>query len=262
LDDATALHVCADCGASELVRDLLNAGADANAKEANGCCALHLAATHGDAATTQILLPVTTPNTRVQPWSVDSVLAAAAAGVFAKASKPCSVQRVANSAASSERPTDAGATIQSEQHSPPSPEAAARAEARKVAGDALFRSGNCAGAAEHYTAALEDDPHNAVLLSNRSVARLRCGDEQGALADAERAQQLRPQWSKAYFRLGTALHALRRFEEAAQALFQGVQLEPDNVEMARAFRQAVEDGREAYKEEQRKAFSAAHTVTR
>jgi thiazole synthase ThiGH ThiG subunit len=41
-----------------------------------------------------------------------------------------------------------------------------------------------------------------------------------------------------------------------------VQLEPDNVEMARAYRQAVEDGREAYKEEQRKAFSAAHTVTR
>ena len=69
---------------------------------------------------------------------------------------------------------------------------------------------------------------------------------QGALTDAQRCRQLRPRWAKAYFRLGSALHALQRFEEAAQALFEGVQLEPDNIELARAFREAVDDGRRAH----------------
>ena len=248
MDDATALHVCADCGAAELAQLLLAAGADANTSEANGCTPLMLAATNGHTQLTEMLLPVTTPDARVQPWSVAAVLAAAAAGQFAQASAPCS--HVAGDAAAPGQQAGVQAAKQEagagEQHPPPSPEAAARAEAHKTAGDAAFRSGDCSVAVGEYTTALGDDPHNATLLSNRSVARLRSGDMQGALADAQRCRQLRPRWAKAYFRLGSALHALQRFEEAAQALFEGVQLEPDNIELARAFREAVDDGRRAH----------------
>ena len=249
MDDTAALHVCADCGAGELAQLLLAAGADANACEANGCTPLMLAATNGNAQLTEMLLPVTRPDARVQPWSVAAVLAAAASGLFAQASAPCSLV-AGDAAAAGQQQAGVRAAEQEvgagEQHPPPSQEAAARAEAHKTAGDAAFRTGNCASAVGEYTAALADDPHNATLLSTRSVSRLRSGDMQGALADAQRCRQLRPRWAKAHFRLGSALHALQRFEEAAQALFEGVQLEPDNIELARAFREAVDDGRRAH----------------
>ena len=35
----------------------------------------------------------------------------------------------------------------------------------------------------------------------------------------------------------------QRFEEAANAFYEGVQLEPENKELVKAFREAVEDGR-------------------
>jgi hypothetical protein len=35
----------------------------------------------------------------------------------------------------------------------------------------------------------------------------------------------------------------QRFEEAANAFYEGVQLEPENKELVNAFREAVQDGR-------------------
>ena len=46
----------------------------------------------------------------------------------------------------------------------------------------------------------------SALHSNRSACRAALRDFNGALADAERAVELRPQWAKAHSRAGAALH--------------------------------------------------------
>jgi len=108
--------------------------------------------------------------------------------------------------------------------------------------DAAFVSGLFADAVAHYTAALVHE-RSAAVLCNRSAALLRCGDAAGAEEDAAACLLLRPGWAKACYRRGSALHALGRFEEAALVHFEGVQAAPDDVDIARAFRAAVEAGR-------------------
>jgi tetratricopeptide (TPR) repeat protein len=49
------------------------------------------------------------------------------------------------------------------------------------------------------------DNFDAKLLSNRSLCFLRMGDGQRAYEDATECKELRPKWSKAYYRLGAAL---------------------------------------------------------
>ncbi|XP_010788388.1 tetratricopeptide repeat protein 28-like [Notothenia coriiceps] len=47
-----------------------------------------------------------------------------------------------------------------------------------------------------YTNALQADPQNCILFSNRSAARLKLGQHQAALEDAEKACELNPKWPK------------------------------------------------------------------
>ncbi|KAK1892440.1 Tetratricopeptide repeat protein 28 [Dissostichus eleginoides] len=47
-----------------------------------------------------------------------------------------------------------------------------------------------------YTNALQADPQNCILFSNRSAARLKLGHHQAALEDAEKACELNPKWPK------------------------------------------------------------------
>uniref|UniRef100_A0A3Q2ZQE9 Uncharacterized protein n=1 Tax=Kryptolebias marmoratus TaxID=37003 RepID=A0A3Q2ZQE9_KRYMA len=47
-----------------------------------------------------------------------------------------------------------------------------------------------------YSEALRADPQNCILYSNRSAARLKLGQHQAALEDAERACELNPKWPK------------------------------------------------------------------
>jgi len=65
-----------------------------------------------------------------------------------------------------------------------------------------------------YTDALQLDPGNHILYSNRSAALLKQGQFTAALQDATQARDLCPQWPKAYFRQGVALQCLGRYGEA------------------------------------------------
>ena len=47
-----------------------------------------------------------------------------------------------------------------------------------------------------YSEALQLDPNNHVLFSNRSAARLKMGQFAAALQDAARARELNPKWPK------------------------------------------------------------------
>ncbi|GLD66788.1 tetratricopeptide repeat protein 28 isoform X1, partial [Lates japonicus] len=47
-----------------------------------------------------------------------------------------------------------------------------------------------------YSDALQADPQNCILYSNRSAALLKLGQHQAALDDAEKACELNPKWPK------------------------------------------------------------------
>lgn len=62
--------------------------------------------------------------------------------------------------------------------------------------NAACESGDYAKAVASYKDALQLDPTNHILYSNRSAAYLKMGQFQLALQDATRARDLNPKWPK------------------------------------------------------------------
>ncbi|XP_020168840.1 uncharacterized protein [Aegilops tauschii subsp. strangulata] len=91
-----------------------------------------------------------------------------------------------------------------------------------------------------YTKAIEHDPNDATLFSNRSLCLLRMGDGQRALLDALDCRGMRPDWPKAYYRQGAALMSLKDYTNACAVLLDGFKLDPENAEMESALREAME----------------------
>ncbi|KAH8322172.1 hypothetical protein KR059_006686 [Drosophila kikkawai] len=93
------------------------------------------------------------------------------------------------------------------------------------------QSGDFATAVLLYTDALQLDPGNHILYSNRSAALLKQGQFAAALQDATQARDLCPQWPKAYFRQGVALQCLGRYGEALASFASGLAQEPTNKQL-------------------------------
>ncbi|PNT62973.1 uncharacterized protein LOC100822981 isoform X2 [Brachypodium distachyon] len=102
-----------------------------------------------------------------------------------------------------------------------------------------FKNGNYLVAAGIYKEAVELDPHNATLLANSSLCFLRFGDGVQALKDAQACRMMRPGWSKACYREGTALMLLKEYGKASGAFLDGLKLEPGNVEIEDGLREAM-----------------------
>ena len=111
---------------------------------------------------------------------------------------------------------------ESEQRAEAERDRAARAhrgglEAQKAEGNAAFKEGRYADAVQAYTTAIDADGSNATLYSNRSGAFSAAGEYARALADAERAVALRPEWAKGHTRQAAAMHGLGRYMAAVLA---------------------------------------------
>ncbi|CAE6923831.1 HOP2 [Symbiodinium natans] len=106
----------------------------------------------------------------------------------------------------------------------------------KAKGSDAFKQKDFRRAIDHYTRAIRASPKEVeeelktlhTLYSNRSAARLQVEEAEAALADARLCVQLAPSWPKGYFRLGTSLRQLQRFDEAIEAFIAGRSLEPEN----------------------------------
>uniref|UniRef100_A0ACD5ZVV4 Uncharacterized protein n=1 Tax=Avena sativa TaxID=4498 RepID=A0ACD5ZVV4_AVESA len=103
-----------------------------------------------------------------------------------------------------------------------------------------FKHGNYYAAAHIYKEAIDLDPGNATLLSNRSLCWLRYGDARLALKDAQALRMMRPGCQKACYREGTALMLLKDYEKACGAFLDGLKLDPGNVEIEDGLREALE----------------------
>ena len=79
-------------------------------------------------------------------------------------------------------------------------------------------------AIEMYTEALSITPTHHTILSNRSLAYYKLGKYEDALADAEKAIFLSPNWAKGYLRKCAALNMLKRSRDAQAVAEKGFQL--------------------------------------
>mmetsp|Transcript_21442 Transcript_21442/g.44020 ORF Transcript_21442/g.44020 Transcript_21442/m.44020 type:complete len:516 (+) Transcript_21442:2-1549(+) len=113
------------------------------------------------------------------------------------------------------------------QNSPPLEEWEIRRDDLKSQGDAHFRSGSFPAAILSYQSALDLDPANHILLSNKSAAHLANGEKSKALVDARKCVEVMPEgWVKGHTRLAAAMASLGRFGEAA-GVYQKVLAEID-----------------------------------
>ena len=113
----------------------------------------------------------------------------------------------------------------------------------KSSGDGAFRAKDFKKALRHYDSAIShvDDlsadglalPAKLVgsLFSNRSGTRETLNMHAEALDDGRKALRHRPDWPRAYSRVGAALISLRRLEEARDCYEDGLKREPGSAEL-------------------------------
>merc|ERR1711998_718826 len=102
---------------------------------------------------------------------------------------------------------------------------AAQALKLKDEGNKHFKAGEHMKAAGVYAKATKLDPTNHVLFSNLAAALLGTGHKfKQALAAAEKAVALNPDFAKSHFRQGQALVGLEREEEGIVALRRAIEL--------------------------------------
>ncbi|CAM8987042.1 unnamed protein product [Rhodiola kirilowii] len=230
---ATPLHIAADSGNLEIINCLVKAGADPNIADEEGEMPIHVAAGRANRAVVQVLLPLTRPVDKIPDWTVDGILR------YMKSE----ISEMQKSVSNREAEDDSPVAKVSKEVLQVTPEAKAKAADAKSRGDDAFKRKDYTVAVDAYTQALDFNPFDAAVLSNRSLCWIRLGQSEQALADAKACRELRPDWPKAFYREGAALRLMERFEEAATCFFEGVQLAPENMELAASFRETVEAGR-------------------
>lgn len=117
-------------------------------------------------------------------------------------------------------------------------------EELKDMGNRYFEGGDFRKAVRMYSKAIEKDPSNAAIYSNRSAAYLQASKQMGidtrtmALRDADKVIELRPTWFKGYSRQGDAYFKLENFKEAIQSYERGLAYDADNVNLIHSLGEA------------------------
>ena len=104
----------------------------------------------------------------------------------------------------------------------------AKAVEAKEDGNTHFKAGRWDAAITSYSKAMSLDPMNEVYPLNRAMAWIKKKDWLHAIEDSDRAISLNTRSVKGFFRKATALHELKRKEEALAAVQQVLLLEPKN----------------------------------
>lgn len=110
----------------------------------------------------------------------------------------------------------------------------------KEKGNQALNEGKFWDAIKNYSAAIEIDPTNHVLFSNRSAAHAKAGNYMDALKDGEKTVELKPDWGKGYSRKGAALVYLNKVDEAIACYEKGIQCDPNNAQLAQGLAEAKE----------------------
>lgn len=118
------------------------------------------------------------------------------------------------------------------------------ADAFKAEGNKAFAAKDFTTAVEKFSKAIELDPENHVLYSNRSGAYASLKQYQKALDDAEKTTEIKADWAKGWGRKGTAYHGLGDLVGAKDAFEEALKLDPSNAQ-AKAGLESVDRAIEA-----------------
>lgn len=106
-----------------------------------------------------------------------------------------------------------------------------------------------AKAVEGYTLAIELNPTNEILYSNRAFAHIRLENFGSAAADATQAISVNPKYGKAYYRRGDASMALGHFKEAVRDFRAAARLAPNDPDLRKKLAEAEKELRRVRFEE-------------
>ena len=95
----------------------------------------------------------------------------------------------------------------------------------RAEGNQLFQGECVEDSIRKHGEAIELCPDDHLSLSYRSNALYQDRQYTKSLEDKQKSVELKPDWSKSYFRMGMALAALHRYEEAVAVFFQCFVLE-------------------------------------
>ncbi|CAL4887824.1 unnamed protein product [Urochloa decumbens] len=202
----TPLALAATDGLTDILKCLVQAGAGPNVCDGFGFTPLENAARYSRREDVEILFPVTSRIPNVRDWSVDGIISYAKSKPAPKEEDFCRVIL----------------------------------DNLKFQGREAVKNKDYLCAEEIYTKAMNLDPDDATLFSNRSLCWLRLGDGKKALTDAVASKSMRPGWSKFCYREGAARMLLKDYEKACGAFLDGLKLEPDNAEIESALWEALE----------------------
>ncbi|KAI9659047.1 MAG: Hsp90 cochaperone [Bathelium mastoideum] len=104
------------------------------------------------------------------------------------------------------------------------------ADGLKAEGNKLFAEKKFDEAIAKFSQAIELDPSNHVLYSNRSGAYSSLKDWNHALEDASKTTELKPDWGKGWGRKGAALHGKGDLVGAVDAFEEALKLDPTNAQ--------------------------------
>ena len=129
-----------------------------------------------------------------------------------------------------------------------------RRDELKSTADSHFRSKSYALATQAYQDALQLDPTNHIILSNKSAAHLANGEKSKALHDAKKCVEHASSWAKGHTRLAAAMASLGRFNEAASVYSKVLnELDPDNAMAKKGLDDCRANQQKAREEKEREA---------
>lgn len=255
MEDLTALHIAAETGCYEIVEAILShrskeAVVVANARSKSGVTPIQLAAGANNSKIVEILKPITKG---FEDADTDTLISTEAQRLNESKMEKAHEEPAKTS---DHAPVDPVDPVDNESLVPtivdsPSPEALMKAKAFKEEGNKAFLRKNHAEAVDFYSQAIELDPSDAILYSNRCAAYLSAGDPQKALQDAYVAKKLNPKWTKAIYREAQCLEALERYEDAACVFWNAVKLAPEDKGLKKRFQDCVSRGRKEHLEMQK-----------
>ncbi|KAM0874606.1 hypothetical protein ACQ4PT_037308 [Festuca glaucescens] len=230
---------------SGCVEYLLEAGANANIPSNHDCMTpIEIAANSGRRKLVEILFPFTSPTQTVSNWTVEGIIAHAklrrSKNKSEQSDKDSNVQLKLNAEKATKK-QDSSATNPCSKRGDKDKKAQL-----KLLGAKAVEQKDYASASKFYSEAIEVDPEDATLYSNRSLCHLRRGETDDALFDANACIRLQPDWPKGYYRKGAALMSLKEYKEACDAFLAGGKLDPASAEIHDAFWEAVDAMKKEY----------------
>eukprot|EP01147_Barroeca_monosierra_P008813 gene8813-1178_t len=116
----------------------------------------------------------------------------------------------------------------------------AKSEEAKKRGNDFFREGKFPEAVQEYTEAINRNPEDAKLYSNRAAAYTKLATWDLALKDCDECIQRDPAFIKGYLRKGTILLGLKKTSEAEKAFREALKLQPSHAEAMDGIRKCNE----------------------